>query len=88
MRDMWHAVDWSKVKENPDLIKIPRENWLVFHDCERFVLRMWDRAVEEMRGGEEIPHCSLAAGMDSDEFEQKEVELPPSPLRTPEGEKA
>lgn len=86
VRDMWHNVDWSKVRENPELVKIPRETWLVFHDTERYVHRVWDRAVEEMMGtGPEIPHASLCAGPDSDEFDQPE-EMPPSPAYSPKEE--
>lgn len=27
-RDMWHKTGWAKVKENPDSIGIPRDDWI------------------------------------------------------------
>ncbi|KAF8535418.1 hypothetical protein BDD12DRAFT_912790 [Trichophaea hybrida] len=67
VRDMWHKADWSKVRKNPDSIKLPREDWLMRHDCERFVHRMWSRAsVESTKLNREW----LACGPESDEFLQ------------------
>lgn len=83
LRDKWHKADWTKVRQNPESIRMPREDWLLKHDSERFARRMWDRVVAELAGGEEVPRRSLAAGRDSDEFD---VELPPTPLATPEKE--
>ena len=31
---MWHKADWDKVKEDPELIAMPREDWIMFHDAE------------------------------------------------------
>lgn len=83
LREKWHKVDWTKVRQNPESIRMPREDWLLKHDSERFARRMWSRAVAELAGGEKIPMKSLAAGMDSDEFD---VEMPPTPLATPNEE--
>lgn len=83
LRDKWHKADWTKVRENPESIRMPREDWLLKHDSEKFVRRMWSRAVAELAGGERIPTRCLAAGRDSDEFD---VELPPTPLATPKEE--
>lgn len=83
LRDKWHKADWTKVRENPESIRMPREDWLLKHDSERFVRRMWIRVVAELAGGEEIPRMSLAAGRDSDELH---IELPPTPLATPKEE--
>lgn len=31
---MWHKADWDKVKQNPESIQMPREDWIHFHDAE------------------------------------------------------
>jgi hypothetical protein len=80
VRDMWHKADWNKVRANPDSIKLPREDWLLKHDCERFARRMWRRVLAEFAGGDRIPITSLAACRDSDEFDG---EMPPTPASTP-----
>jgi 2-polyprenyl-6-methoxyphenol hydroxylase-like FAD-dependent oxidoreductase len=77
VRDMWHKADWSKVRENPASIRLPREDWLLKHDCERFVRRMWARASDE---GIELKREWLACGPESDEIF---TELPPTPMATP-----
>ncbi|KAF8248753.1 FAD/NAD(P)-binding domain-containing protein [Wilcoxina mikolae CBS 423.85] len=74
VRDMWHKADWSKVRQNPDSIKLPREDWLMRHDCEGFVHRMWSRAsVESAKLNREW----LACGPESDEFSQHEMPATP-----------
>jgi len=30
---MWHKADWDKVKEDPSLIAMPREDWIMGHDA-------------------------------------------------------
>lgn len=27
-RDRWHKANWENVKQNPDSIKLPREDWI------------------------------------------------------------
>lgn len=61
------------MKENPGLVKIPREDWLVCHDCERFVLKLWERALREMMGRGVIERESLCAGSESDELKERNV---------------
>lgn len=85
VRDMWHKADWSKVRQNPDLIKLPRPDWLLNHDCERFIRRLWPKAMRELTHGEAIEHKLLAAGPESYEFEQA-TEMPPTPATTPKEE--
>ncbi|RYP78558.1 hypothetical protein DL771_000511 [Monosporascus sp. 5C6A] len=34
-REMWHKTDWAKVKENPDLVKFPRQSWIFDFDAEK-----------------------------------------------------
>lgn len=86
VRDMWHKADWSKVRANPELIRLPREDWLLRHDCEKFIRRMWSRGSDE---GCELKREWLAAGPESDEFEMLEREaqiMPPTPVETPSEE--
>lgn len=33
-RDLWHKTDWNKVKENPQSIALPREDWILEFDAE------------------------------------------------------
>jgi 2-polyprenyl-6-methoxyphenol hydroxylase-like FAD-dependent oxidoreductase len=80
VRDMWHKADWAKVRQNPSSIKLPREDWLLKHDCEKFVRRMWRRVLSESAGGPRIPLASLAANKESDEFD---VEMALTPAATP-----
>jgi len=75
VRDMWHKADWSKVRQNPDSIKLPREDWLMRHDCERFIYRMWSRASLE---GIKLNREWLACGPESDEFLQERPATPPA----------
>ncbi|CAZ86671.1 unnamed protein product [Tuber melanosporum] len=83
VRDMWHKADWEKVRLNPGSIKMPREDWLLKHDCETFVRRMYRRALAEFDGGDKIAITSLAANRESDEFL---IEMPPTPVATPKCE--
>ena len=73
VRDMWHKADWAKVRKNPSIIKLPREDWLLQHDCERFVRRLWSLASVE---GTTLERKWLACGPESDEFECLERENP------------
>ncbi|KAI1329520.1 FAD/NAD(P)-binding domain-containing protein [Xylariaceae sp. FL0255] len=41
-RDMWHKADWSKVKQNPELVKLPREDWIFDFDAEKNAEEMYD----------------------------------------------
>ncbi|KAF7538387.1 hypothetical protein G7054_g2962 [Neopestalotiopsis clavispora] len=34
-RERWHKADWKKAKQDPDTIKLPREDWILQHDAER-----------------------------------------------------
>ena len=82
VRDMWHKVDWTKVRQNPELIKLPRADWLMLHDCERSVRRLWRHASVE---GTPLKREWLAAGPESDETLYR-PEFPPTPVLTPKEE--
>lgn len=47
-RDMWHKTDWSKVKENPDIVQFPRIDWLMHHDAEKHAEDMYDEVAKEV----------------------------------------
>lgn len=35
-RDLWHKTDWNKVKEDPESIGFPREEWIHQFDAEKY----------------------------------------------------
>ncbi|KAK6064226.1 hypothetical protein SCUP515_11901 [Seiridium cupressi] len=41
-REMWHKADWTKVKENPDSIKLPREDWILQFDAQEHAAEVLD----------------------------------------------
>lgn len=47
-RDMWHKADWSKVKEDPDSVKLPRLAWIFDFDAEKHTEDMYDQVVAEL----------------------------------------
>jgi hypothetical protein len=69
IRNKWHQADWAKVRQDPSLIRLPRDDWLHAHDCERYFRRIWSRAVtEHYGGGPQLPSSALACGPNSDEL--------------------
>ncbi|KPM44146.1 hypothetical protein AK830_g2454 [Neonectria ditissima] len=40
-RDLWHKTNWSKVKENPESIGFPREDWIHQFDAEKYAEDMF-----------------------------------------------
>ncbi|KAI0399725.1 hypothetical protein F4802DRAFT_620860 [Xylaria palmicola] len=49
-RDMWHKTDWAKVKENPEIIQFPRQDWIFDFDTEKNAEEMYDEVVKELSG--------------------------------------
>ncbi|KAI1856855.1 uncharacterized protein JN550_013657 [Neoarthrinium moseri] len=47
-RDMWHKTDWSKVKENPEIIQFPRLTWIFEHDAEKHAEELYDSTAKEI----------------------------------------
>ncbi|KAI0467662.1 hypothetical protein F4859DRAFT_517827 [Xylaria cf. heliscus] len=45
-RDMWHKTDWAKVKENPEIIQFPRQDWVFDFDTEKNAEEMYDGVVK------------------------------------------
>lgn len=50
-RDMWHKADWDAVKKDPSKVQLPREAWILQHDCRQFAEDNFDRVAEEIRQG-------------------------------------
>jgi len=48
-RDAWHKADFTKLKENPDAIKLKREEWVLNHDAEAHAYKMYPEVVKELR---------------------------------------
>ncbi|CRG90486.1 hypothetical protein PISL3812_07530 [Talaromyces islandicus] len=46
-RDMWHKADWAKVKEDPDSIHLPREDWIFQFDAEKNANEVFDEVVQK-----------------------------------------
>ncbi|KAF2453982.1 salicylate hydroxylase [Lineolata rhizophorae] len=54
-RDMWHKADFDNLKNNPEVIKVPREPWLLGHDAEKHTYENYAKVVKELRQGESRP---------------------------------
>ncbi|AEO57156.1 hypothetical protein MYCTH_114691 [Thermothelomyces thermophilus ATCC 42464] len=50
-RERWHKADWSRVWENPDLIHLVREEWLLNFDAEKDAYQRYPRVVAELGVG-------------------------------------
>ncbi|KAI0195515.1 hypothetical protein F4808DRAFT_464214 [Astrocystis sublimbata] len=50
-RDMWHKTDWAKVKENPEIIQFPRQDWIFEFDAEKDAEDMYDGVVKGLSEG-------------------------------------
>ncbi|KAL1982367.1 hypothetical protein VTN96DRAFT_1398 [Rasamsonia emersonii] len=46
-RDMWHKADWDKVKQNPESIHLPREDWIFKFDAEKHAEEVFDEVVKK-----------------------------------------
>ncbi len=49
VRDMWHNADWEKVKEDPESMRLPREEWVLNFDAEPFAEQNYDATVAVLR---------------------------------------
>ncbi|KAF2469976.1 FAD/NAD(P)-binding domain-containing protein [Lindgomyces ingoldianus] len=47
-RDMWHKTDWQKVKENPEIIQFPREDWIFGFDTEAHTEEVGDEVIRRV----------------------------------------
>lgn len=48
-RDAWHKADFDKLKENPEAIKLKREEWILNHDAEAHAYEVYSQTVAELR---------------------------------------
>lgn len=47
-RDLWHKTDWAKVKEDPESIGFPREEWIHQFDAEKYAEETFDEALSSV----------------------------------------
>ena len=48
-RDAWHKADFAKLKENPEVIKLKREEWILNHDAEGHAYEVWDETLKAVK---------------------------------------
>ncbi len=48
-RDMWHKADWDKVKENPESVQFPREDWIHTFDAEKHAEEVFDKNFQQVQ---------------------------------------
>ncbi|KAF9640937.1 putative salicylate hydroxylase protein [Lasiodiplodia theobromae] len=48
-RDRWHKADFDKVLQEPEAVRLPREEWLLGHDAEAHAYAVYGETVEQMR---------------------------------------
>lgn len=46
-KDLWHKIDWEKVKENPESIAFPREDWIYEFDTEEHAEEVFDATFKQ-----------------------------------------
>ncbi|OHE95098.1 hypothetical protein CORC01_09622 [Colletotrichum orchidophilum] len=44
-RERWHKMDWEKVKKDPTTIALPREDWILEFDAEKYAEETYERVV-------------------------------------------
>ncbi|KAF2462267.1 putative MAK1-like monooxygenase [Lineolata rhizophorae] len=53
-RDMWHKADWDKVKQNPESVQFPREDWIMKFDAEKHAEEVFDDVLAKVSGGSKL----------------------------------
>lgn len=48
---MWHKADWDKVKENPDSVQMPREDWIHGFDAEVHAAEVFNQTFKKFASG-------------------------------------
>ena len=48
-RDNWHKADFDQVKKNPEVVKLPRHEWVLNHDCAQHAYDVYATIVEELK---------------------------------------
>jgi hypothetical protein len=49
---MWHKADWDKVKQNPESVQFPREDWIHMHDAEKHAEDVFNEEYAAVKKGE------------------------------------
>ena len=49
-RDKWHKADFDRVLANPNLVKLPREEWLLAHDAETHAYSVFEDTAATLKG--------------------------------------
>ena len=47
-RDKWHKADFEKIRENPESLRLVREEWLLNHDAEAHAYAVFDETVASL----------------------------------------
>lgn len=50
-RDRWHKADWDAVKKDPSTVHIPREDWILKFDVEKFAEENYEKVAQEVLQG-------------------------------------
>ncbi|KAF2660296.1 salicylate hydroxylase [Lophiostoma macrostomum CBS 122681] len=48
-RDNWHKADFNEVKKNPEMVKLPRQDWVLNFDCSKHAYDVYNETVESLR---------------------------------------
>jgi hypothetical protein len=48
-RDSWHKADFEQVKKNPESVKLPRQEWVLGFDSEKYAYKVYDTTVKYLR---------------------------------------
>jgi hypothetical protein len=59
---MWHKADWDKVKENPESVQFPREDWIHMHDAENHAEEVFEENFAAVKAGEKSVPDKLVSG--------------------------
>jgi len=48
-RDAWHKADFDLVRENPESVKLPRQDWVLNFDCEKHAYDVYKTTAESLK---------------------------------------
>lgn len=48
-RDNWHKADFNEVKKHPEMVKLPRHDWVLNFDVYKHTYDVYSETVEELR---------------------------------------
>ncbi|PVH96738.1 FAD/NAD(P)-binding domain-containing protein, partial [Periconia macrospinosa] len=47
-RDQWHKADFDEVRKNPEIVKLPRHEWILNFDAQQHAYDVYDETVKEL----------------------------------------